>query len=512
MLGNGFCERGYIVLIQDCRGTGDSDGEFDPGFNETRDGKATLRWVRSQPWFQQCPKIGTWGPSYLGLVQLAVIENESDDKEAPPDAMVPIMTSSNFRNVIAPMGGGLHLSLFCRWHYITNSQMKRREKGNKENLLVKSLKEGQMIFQKMDSKCNPAFHCPLAEVDKTITEEETYLGTTLLNMCFSKNLQVKEEFWARRNYVELLRKAQKMPNILLIAGWYDIFLDDQISDFLYMSSVEPENVRLIVGGWHHFDISAFSWGMSEGINHFEATLKGKTRHDKKETKKVKIYVMGKEKWIEMDQFPPRGDEIPSSLYFLAIEGTKKMLSSSPAVENNSSSKYIYDPSDPTPSIGGREFHPKEAGQRANNTLEKRHDILVFTTHALKNRVDLLGHVKVTLFMKFSTLSVDVFVRLCVVGATVGRSKNMSDGYLRVYQQKGEEGRTKKVELFLSPCACTFHKGDKIRIQVASGAHPRYHPNNGTGDPFSTDLEKSEVEIFHDEQNPSMIILNYQEEE
>ena len=30
-----------------------------------------------------------------------------------------------------------------------------------------------------------------------------------------------------------------MPQILLIGGWYDIFLDDQIEDYLYMSSVDP---------------------------------------------------------------------------------------------------------------------------------------------------------------------------------------------------------------------------------------------------------------------------------
>src|SRR5580704_9935019 len=65
-----FAERGYQVLVQSCRGTGGSGGDFDAYRNEAQDGHATIAWLERQPWFSG--KIATFGPSYLGIVQWAI--------------------------------------------------------------------------------------------------------------------------------------------------------------------------------------------------------------------------------------------------------------------------------------------------------------------------------------------------------------------------------------------------------------------------------------------------------
>ena len=46
-----YAEHGFNVVLQACRGTARSEGEFEPLVNERADGLATLRWIREQPWF-----------------------------------------------------------------------------------------------------------------------------------------------------------------------------------------------------------------------------------------------------------------------------------------------------------------------------------------------------------------------------------------------------------------------------------------------------------------------------
>src|ERR1700688_3385201 len=65
-----FAERGYQIILQSCRGTGGSGGEFNAYRNERSDGLATLAWIERQPWFSG--KIAMFGPSYLGIAQWAI--------------------------------------------------------------------------------------------------------------------------------------------------------------------------------------------------------------------------------------------------------------------------------------------------------------------------------------------------------------------------------------------------------------------------------------------------------
>ncbi|MGA4996163.1 CocE/NonD family hydrolase [Nonomuraea bangladeshensis] len=61
---------------------------------------------------------------------------------------------------------------------------------------------------------------------------------------------------------------------------------------------------------------------------------------------------------------------------------------------------------------------------------------------------------------------------------------------------------------LWPMAHRFLRGRRVRVQVSSGAHPRFGRNPGTGEPLATgtNLRSSEHEIFHDHNNPSALWL------
>jgi len=65
--GEFWTKNGYAFIIQDCRGTGNSKGNWYPAVNEKNDGLDTQKWVASQPWSNA--KIATAGGSYLGYTQ-----------------------------------------------------------------------------------------------------------------------------------------------------------------------------------------------------------------------------------------------------------------------------------------------------------------------------------------------------------------------------------------------------------------------------------------------------------
>lgn len=65
-----FARNGYAVLVQDVRGTFESQGKFGPWEHGTSDGVATLDWITRQPWSNG--KVGTFGCSALGELQYSL--------------------------------------------------------------------------------------------------------------------------------------------------------------------------------------------------------------------------------------------------------------------------------------------------------------------------------------------------------------------------------------------------------------------------------------------------------
>jgi uncharacterized protein len=64
-----FAQHGYVVVMQDVRGRGDSEGQWYPFAREAPDGYDTIEWAAAQPWCTG--KVGTMGTSYMAAVQSA---------------------------------------------------------------------------------------------------------------------------------------------------------------------------------------------------------------------------------------------------------------------------------------------------------------------------------------------------------------------------------------------------------------------------------------------------------
>ena len=165
--------------------------------------------------------------------------------------------------------------------------------------------------------------------------------------------------------------------------------------------------------------------------------------------------------------------------------------------------FRYDPADPTPSPGGA-IMATNAGSRDNGDVERRLDVLVFSSAPLDEPVEVIGEVAAEVSVTRDNPFADLFVRLCDVDPR-GRSHNVCDGIVRLTEA---DPLTGTVRVSLLGTAHRFGRGHRIRLQVAGGAHPRFARNPGTGqvDATAADLVPTQYDIGLDAAHPSVLLL------
>ena len=147
----------------------------------------------------------------------------------------------------------------------------------------------------------------------------------------------------------------------------------------------------------------------------------------------------------------------------------------------------------------------------NAALEQRDDVLTFTTEPLAEPVEAIGEVSAELWARAQPPHFDLFVRVCEVGAD-GVSRNVCDGLRSVEPDRAtiSEDGVAHVVVDLWPTAHRFAAGSRIRVQVSSGAHPRFARNPGTGEDRATAdphrMRPVDVELLRDRAHPSRLIL------
>jgi putative CocE/NonD family hydrolase len=470
LFGRLVAERGLQVLVQSVRGTFGSGGRFDP-FNERADGLATLRWLRRQPWHSG--PVGAIGPSYMGLVQWAIADEL--------DALAPSVTASQFRGM-ALGAGSVPLDAALSWMLLLQVQERRLA----PLLLAHGL-----------SRTLPgvyAEHMPIAELD-----ERAFGGRIQYFREWMDEMSPDSPYWAVRDFSSSVGDVE--APVQLTGGWYDIFLPWMVEDFRALRAA-GRRPQLIVGPWTHASPAMTGVSLREGVAWMRAHLLGDARmvHDAS----VRVYVTGERRWRDLADWPP-----PDAREWTLHLQPGGRLSESPPAGGAEPSRYRYDPADPTPALGGPMMLERRPVQD-NRPLEARADVLTFTSDPLGADRDALGPVRADIRLRSNRADTDVFVRVCDVQPD-GASLNVCDALIRL--SEGEPPRdadgVAPVRFALWPTAHRFAAGHRIRVQVSSGAHPRYAPNPGTGeDPLrATRGVVADQEVFHDAARPSSLTLS-----
>jgi uncharacterized protein len=492
-----YAEHGYVFMVQDTRGRGDSGGEFDFFFSEAHDGYDSIEWMAAQPWSNG--KVGMLGVSYLGTVQWLAA------REHPPHlvCIAPTAPAGLYLDEIPYQGGAFLLQWAIHW---LNGTSEHSQQGADAAGL--DMKE---IFK----------HRPL------LTMDETFGRRLRLYREFLEH-DTLDDYWKRIQFTEEDFKKLDIP-ALTVTGWFD---GDQPGALYYwreMRKYSPakDDQYLLAGPWTHvqtfmggerhlgdFEFSGDSIYDLKTLHmaFFDHFLKGSA--PKFDFPRARIYVMGSNKWLDETEYPPAAAET-RALYFHSggkantLGGDGRL--SWDAAKDEPSDHYTYFPENAVTPAEGEE---PGTDQRY---IERRDDVLVYTSDTLKEPVETVGKIFVHLFAASDARDTDFTARLLDVYPD-GRALQLGPrpaGIIRArYRNSWEHtelltpGKTEHYQIELYDIAHTFLPGHRIRVEISSSYAPTFNPNSNTGNPVATDTESRPAKqtIFHDGAEGSYVAL------
>jgi putative CocE/NonD family hydrolase len=467
LIGRLLAERGFHALIQSCRGTFGSSGKFYPVRDEAADGRATIEWLAGQAWFDG--RLGTSGASYLGYTQWAVAAD-------PPVRIraMAIQVSAARTPDRTFRGGSFSLADSLGWSLLILGQEK-----SPFGAVTTALMSGRRLAPLWN-------HLPLADLDRLASGRtiDWYQG-------WLAHSEPDDGQWSAYDFRPGL--GASTAEFHLVGGWYDIFLPDTVADYMELRK-QGRRPRLVIGPWTH--TQALNGVVQREVLEFmDRTLADGDAPYKRPA--VRLGMGGSREWLEFDDWPP-----PAQVGSWHLHAGGRLSDATPTASEPD--RYRYDPADPTPGVGGALLNMQASGPRDNRRLESRPDVLVYTSEPLPADLDIAGPLAADLFVRSSLEHTDFFARLCDVDDR-GRSMNVSDG-LRRLQPDGDGGGVRRVRIEMWPVGHRFKRGHRLRLQVSSGAHPRYARNLGSGEPLATGttLKVAEQEVFHDPEHPSAL--------
>jgi putative CocE/NonD family hydrolase len=511
-----FARHGFAVVMQDCRGRYNSEGEFHKYLNEAEDGYDMLEWLVQQPWCNG--KVGTMGLSYGAHTQSALA------CLGPPGLACMFMDSGGFASAYhggIRRGGAFELKQ-ATWAY-------RHALRSPETLA-----DPQRAAKLKEKDIREWFrHMPWRPGDSPLTaapEYEEYLFEQWRAGTFS-------DYWRQPGlYAEGF--YDRFPDVptAIVGSWYDPYVLTCLTNFAALSKRHRSPTQLIMGPWTHGDRSVTNAG---GVDFGpEATLDNnvaadyralrlawfrrwlKGAEDEVEQSSVRYFMMGGGsgsrnksgkldhggRWRSATGWPPSGAK--EEILYLHADG----LLSDKASTKLSELSYRYDPEDPVPTIGGAltsgepvmqggAFDQRESdqvfkyrGAPNGQPLSDRNDVLVFQTQPLDEALVVSGAIVVELFVSTDCPDTDFTAKLVDVyppnaDYPEGFAMNIADGIFRLRyrdswetETMAEAGAIYRIEIRPFAISNLFQAGHRVRLDISSSNFPHFDMNPNTGAP------------------------------
>jgi putative CocE/NonD family hydrolase len=493
---------GFSVVCQDTRGRYESEGEFYTFAHDREDGYDTVEWAAAQPW--STGAVGMAGRSYAATTQwLAAIAQ-------PPHlrAIFPVVIGSNYYDGWIYQGGAFQLGFNLYWALLMVApRLAKQPSAQYEHLPLTTLP----LLREMGT--SPYYFDWLAH--------STY-----------------DEYWKalaiNRHYGQIQVPAYN------VGGWYDVFLQGTLENFARLrreagSAAARQGQRLLVGPWahgstygpypdHHFPEFATDDAIDLAdlqLRFFAHHLKGEA-NGLAEEPPVRLFVMGENCWRDEQDWPLARTRFEPWYFHSAGSAASTGGTLSPSAPGEEPpDRYVYDPNDPAPTVGGPTSLPglllgTNSGPRDQRRLEERPDVLVYTSSPLDQPLEVTGPLTVVLYAASSAPDTDFVAKLTDV-APDGVSWILAEGILRArfresYErpQLVEPGCVYEYAINLVATSNLFRTGHRIRVVVTSSSFPRFDRNPNTGHPLGVDgpadLRPAQQTVFHDSGRASHIVL------
>lgn len=493
-----YVKADYAVVHMDVRGRGNSEGAYNPNFQEIEDGHDSLEWIGAQPWCNG--NVGTFGGSYEGWTQIYPTRLGSKYHKAAflmcTPSMHPFHEGPYWSGVPSPISTMLAL-------YTSG-------KTNKEQI-------NELDWESVLSAR------PLKDLLKHLGLTENYLEERYRHDTF-------DEFW-KRLWWDGVMNLTKIP-CYHVSGWFDDDMKGTLDHFqaLALNHLDPEvrrNQKLLIGPWPHrlstdssklgdFDYDPHSIVplQKEAIRWFDYWLKGIDNGIMTEPR-VRLLLMGANRWIESDTFPTA--ESRTRTFLLSADGpANSLLGEGELSEKHGSStasSFTYNPERPAPTPFWKENFQNGTNEDLRS-IQRRDDVLVFTSDPLTQPLNVVGLLSADLYVTTSAVDTDFVARLSDV-APDGYAQRLNAGIMRLRFREGYEkvklvkpGEIVKITIDMWATGHQFAVNHRIRLEVTSSAYPTWAPNYNTGGNAWEETEPiiAQQTVYHSAQYPSRLIL------
>lgn len=299
-------EHGYVTVVVDVRGTGQSGGQWDAfGADEQSDYGHVVDWVTQQPWCNG--NIGVYGVSYLGIT---AIITAAQDHPAVKAAFPIVPIGDGYRDIVFT-GGQINPTFIPLWM-------------------------GLVTGLGVTNPClltDPAACLPVAL--EHLTGALTHFQAPLILKALLGNASVAYDdpsptsFWAIRSPLENDHKI-RVPTFI-VGGLHDLFQRSEPLSYAAIKNQAP--TKLLIGPWTHLQ-AALGVGLPvdgvPAIDHielqwFDQYLKGKAVGADK-LPNVTQYVSGYGHYVTAVDWP----NPQASAQHLYLHGDKSLSATAPA--------------------------------------------------------------------------------------------------------------------------------------------------------------------------------------
>jgi putative CocE/NonD family hydrolase len=488
-----YARRGFIVVIQDVRGRGDSEGSFYAFRNEIEDGYDTVRWAARLPGSNG--RVGMYGFSYQGSTQLLAA------LARPPElrALAPHMTAFDLDTGWFYRGGLLQLSTTLNWaNQMLREDSRRLGAREAERLLDESYQNTGRLSGLL----------PVRDASPIVREDlPSYGADWIRNPSGSA-------YWKEFNLLDRISELG-LP-MFHISGWYDLYLRGSVDGYRAMAR-QHGGQFLLASPWVHIPWGNLIGGADLGSAAVPDIddLQARWFHHWLDTDApgpippelsgCRYFCLGENAWRTSSTWPP--PEAKPQTWFLCSNGRANSRFGDGRLSEEAATGpddlYNYDPEVPVVAPGGNQGGHALFGPHDLSAQQQGINLLVFDTPPFSAPCIVAADPVCVLHVTTTAPETSFVARLSRVTRD-GKAIFLSLGAVRAAPRPGEA-----VRIILDPLAVRLDAGERLRLDVSSSAFPLLirHPNT-LADPAAVsrpaEFRRALQVVHHDSTRPSRL--------
>lgn len=506
-----FAQHGYVFVLVDVRGRGNSEGRFDPFAQEAHDGYDVVEFLAKQPWSNG--KVTMWGGSYAGYDQWATL------KELPPHLATIVPVAAAHAGVDFPFFRGLWPTYVMQWLTFTSGDTPNANLFGQSSFWIQKFTE---LYKQQAA---------YETLDRVVGDSTTVFQKWLEHPTF-------DSYWQAMAPTPEQYAKMNLP-ILTITGDYDGDQPGAMSYYRehmqYGSASAKEQHYLIIGPWDHpgtrtpkKDVGGLTFGDSSLLDMnnlhkqwYDWTMKSGAKPDFLK-KRVAYYVVGPgaENWKYADSLDTIGSE-HRVLYLSSTGGvaTDAFHSGTLVAQAAESApdKYVYDPRDlrPGEQLEQEDFTKPITDERY--ALNLFGNGVVYHSEPFEQATEISGFIKLTVWMGMDVPDTDFSVNVYEIlpnGSSVLLTSDQLRARYRKSLSQSELVRQNTVERYdfngFSWFSRRVSKGSRLRLVISSPNSIYLEKNYNAGGRVEAETGKdarvAHITVYHDSQHPSSLEL------